>query len=300
MDKKDIEIGAAHTLHIDLGGATLEVSRVGEFAADCPVTIAAAHPADAFGAATAALLARTAGVPVTCINPRGRGASSASTREQTLDEMVDDLEAVRGRLGLPAWVFWGMSGGAWLAQIYARKYPHAIKGLVLESGCACFRARLADPACLLSPLHPSWRATLAERGLIADHPHAEAQSPPPTGAEATDEETEWLDMPGVGSVWRAVGGAARLVAPFPISGEMRAIMPALWAFDGRAALGGIAAPTLVIWGTADPVVPMAHAQALRDGIPHAQWLSVDGGGHVPVSEQRSEIAAAVRRFIDEL
>jgi pimeloyl-ACP methyl ester carboxylesterase len=276
-------------LKIELNGATFEVARSNPAHASSDLVLAAAHPADALGVPTAALLANAAGAPVVCINPRGIGGSTPPPPGgQDLEQMVDDVEAVRRRLGLGAWVFWGMSGGGWLGQIYARKYPGSVRGLILESCCACFRVRLADPDCLLSPLHPSWRAALEERGLLA------------TGADAGPiAATTWIDVPGIGSIWRQVDGPARLVAPFPLSAEMRAIMPHLWAFDARGWLREIDTPTLVISGSGDPVVPAAHAQALCQGIRGAEILYVAGAGHVPVSQGRPEVDQAVRRFLRE-
>ena len=77
--------------------------------------IAAAHPAEAFGADTGALLARTAETQVVCIAPRGLGGSSPSDHV-SLEQLVDDLEAARLQLNRTPWVFWGMSGGGWLAR----------------------------------------------------------------------------------------------------------------------------------------------------------------------------------------
>jgi pimeloyl-ACP methyl ester carboxylesterase len=49
--------------------------------------------------------------------------------------------------------------------------------------------------------------------------------------------------------------------------------------DGR--LADIAAPTLVIHGTADPMFPLPHGEALAREIPNATLLSLDGVGHEP-------------------
>lgn len=51
-------------------------------------------------------------------------------------------------------------------------------------------------------------------------------------------------------------------------------------FDGPA--GGFAdirAPTLVVHGDRDPVLPLPHGQALRDTIPGAKLLVLEGAGH---------------------
>ena len=44
-------------------------------------------------------------------------------------------------------------------------------------------------------------------------------------------------------------------------------------------LSSIAAPTLVIHGTADPMFPLEHAEALAADIPGARLLTLEGAGH---------------------
>ncbi|MEY2461786.1 MAG: hypothetical protein QOG30_3616 [Acidimicrobiaceae bacterium] len=53
------------------------------------------------------------------------------------------------------------------------------------------------------------------------------------------------------------------------------------ADDGRSRppLSSITAPTLVIHGTADPMFPVAHGEALADAIPSARLLALDHAGH---------------------
>jgi pimeloyl-ACP methyl ester carboxylesterase len=181
-----------------------------------------------------------------------------------------------------------MSGGGFLGQLYARRHPEALAGLILESVCPCFRERLADPACALSPLHAAWRAKLAEAGLLG--------STTPTDAEGADA-TEWVEVPGVGSVFRRRNGPALLVAPMALLPEMRRAMPALWSFDARGWLQTVRVPTLVLCGTADPILPVTHARSLHEAIAGSEFVPVEGAGHVPVSERRPEVAAAVRRFL---
>ena len=274
---------------IDIGGAHIDVTmptRPGG------LVIASAHPADALEEGTAALLSQASGKQVVCLNPRGLARSSAreAIGPGTLDDMTDEIESARQRLGLGPWVFWGMSGGGWLAQIYAHRHPGAIAGLILESICSCFRLRLADPGCLLSPFHPPWRDKLAADGLLDADSHTEVGDP---------TRTEWLELAGIGSVFRRRNGPALLVAPFPVGPEMRAIMPALWTVDTRAWLPQVRLPTLVLAGSADPVVPVTHARALHAAIPGADLVIIEGAGHVPVSERRPEVAEAVGRFLRE-
>jgi pimeloyl-ACP methyl ester carboxylesterase len=47
----------------------------------------------------------------------------------------------------------------------------------------------------------------------------------------------------------------------------------------RKPLSSIAVPTLVIHGTADPMFPVEHGQALAAEIPGARLLTLNGAGH---------------------
>jgi pimeloyl-ACP methyl ester carboxylesterase len=47
----------------------------------------------------------------------------------------------------------------------------------------------------------------------------------------------------------------------------------------RDPLASISAPTLVIHGTADPMFPLEHGQAMGDEIPGARLLPLEDAGH---------------------
>jgi pimeloyl-ACP methyl ester carboxylesterase len=260
--------------------------------------VCAAHPADIFGIGTATLLADAAQAQVVCINPRGVGGSSpvegapaAAPPEAIFEQMVDDFDAVRLHLGVDRWLFWGLSGGGLLAQIYAHRRPAALRGIVIESWDTCFRERLADPACILSPFHPSWRDTLDQAGLLSASAHQTALE---------SEQTVWNDVAGVGLVFRRKNGPALLVSPAPLSPEMLAIMPALWRADSRPWLASLALPALVIAGTDDPIVPLARVRAVHEAIAGSEFLAVEDGGHVPVTQRRPEVAAVVQAFLGRI
>ena len=44
-------------------------------------------------------------------------------------------------------------------------------------------------------------------------------------------------------------------------------------------MSSITVPTLVIHGTADPLFPLEHGEALAEEIPGARLLRLDGAGH---------------------
>jgi pimeloyl-ACP methyl ester carboxylesterase len=269
---------------VDVGGATLETFRTGEATG---TLIGAAHPARVFSADTAQLLAGIAQTHVLCLNPRGLGGSSPP-RQTDFDAMVEDIEAARRKLGLTRWVFWGMSGGGWLAQIYARRHPEALAGIIVESACTSFRERLSDPACALSPFFHAWRVVLRARGLLHEESHVD---PSPI------ENPEWMDVEGVGQIFHERGGPALLVAPAPLDEPMKRAMPLLWTFDSRDWIENVRVPALVIAGGADSVVPVHRVRAVHEAIPGSTFVVVPDGGHVPSAERRPLAADAVRAFL---
>jgi pimeloyl-ACP methyl ester carboxylesterase len=62
-------------------------------------------------------------------------------------------------------------------------------------------------------------------------------------------------------------------------------------------LAEIEAPTLVIWGVADQIVPFSLAAATCDAIPQAQLLAIEGCGHLPMFEKPDEFNSAVVEFV---
>jgi pimeloyl-ACP methyl ester carboxylesterase len=62
-------------------------------------------------------------------------------------------------------------------------------------------------------------------------------------------------------------------------------------------LDRVRAPTLVVHGTADRVVPFAHAGLLSEGISGAELLAIPGGEHVAIFTHRAEVRARVSAFL---
>jgi len=58
-------------------------------------------------------------------------------------------------------------------------------------------------------------------------------------------------------------------------------------------VSSIIAPTLVIHGTADPMFPLEHGQALAEEIPGARLLPLEGGGHGIEQADWDTIARAI-------
>lgn len=73
---------------------------------------------------------------------------------------------------------------------------------------------------------------------------------------------------------------------------------AVAAFDGRAALAAIKAPTLVIAGAEDQVIPPEQARALCAGIAGARLRIVPRAAHLATVEQPAAVEAAIIEHLE--
>jgi pimeloyl-ACP methyl ester carboxylesterase len=71
-------------------------------------------------------------------------------------------------------------------------------------------------------------------------------------------------------------------------------MQAIYGHDTSARLSEITAPTLVIHGTADQMLPAANGAAIAEAIPGARYVPLEGVGHMFWAEQPERSAELVR------
>ena len=74
-------------------------------------------------------------------------------------------------------------------------------------------------------------------------------------------------------------------------------LQAMRGFDRRAALGHVAAPTLVVAGEHDRVAPPETLSAMAHAITGAQLLTLPGAGHLPHLEQPDAFDEALLHFL---
>ena len=55
-------------------------------------------------------------------------------------------------------------------------------------------------------------------------------------------------------------------------------------------------PVLLIWGAEDPIIPVAHAEAAREILPHSTLDVFAGVGHFPHVEAPERFVTALRSF----
>jgi pimeloyl-ACP methyl ester carboxylesterase len=59
----------------------------------------------------------------------------------------------------------------------------------------------------------------------------------------------------------------------------------------------VGAPTLLVWGTEDDAVPVAHAQTMEQRIPDAGLVLFEGAGHFAYLDEPDRFCRVVRHFL---
>jgi pimeloyl-ACP methyl ester carboxylesterase len=105
--------------------------------------------------------------------------------------------------------------------------------------------------------------------------------------------------PGYGADQSAYGTfyemATALPTPVPV---IMLQMQAIAAHDTFDRLQDIAAPTLVIHGTVDEMLPYSNAVMIASRIPNAELVTLEDVGHMFWWEQPERSAAAIRALVE--
>jgi pimeloyl-ACP methyl ester carboxylesterase len=71
----------------------------------------------------------------------------------------------------------------------------------------------------------------------------------------------------------------------------------LFGHDVRAQLRGVVAPTLLVWGDRDPLVPAAWGPVIQASLPDARLLILSGAGHVANYDRPDSFNDATLAFL---
>lgn len=179
----------------------------------------------------------------------------------TLDDMADDAAKLLEALDIKKAHICGSSMGGMIAQTLALRYPQRL--LTLTSIYSTTgNPDLPQPEAMEALLRPQ----PAERQAYIDFNVMTMQAIAGSGFPFDEQFI------------RSISARAYDRAFYP-PGVGRQMMAVMAQDDRTAALGSVTVPTLVIHGTADPLVPAAHGQATADAIPGSQLLLVEGMGH---------------------
>jgi pimeloyl-ACP methyl ester carboxylesterase len=187
--------------------------------------------------------------------------------EYTGADVVADAAGVLAAYELPAAHLVGVSAGGAIAQQLALDDPEHVLSLVLISTSGAVPIGRELPAAteefgrFVSTARVDWSDADSVVEYLVDYTRVLA------GGERPFDEAAARDL-----MRREIARARDFAALQNHD---------LLAGDGRRSgpLSSIAAPTLVIHGTADPMFPIGHGEALAQEIPGARLLRLEGAGH---------------------
>ena len=203
--------------------------------------------------------------------------------DYSVDDMAGDAAAVLDAVGKSAAHIVGISMGGMIAQVFAASFPErtlSLTSIMSNTGnpdlpppsVAAMEALMARPG---DPSDASFVADSVERALIIGSP----AYPWPQGALAA----------------RARAEADRAFNPPGVARQMAAVRA---GGDRRPLLAKITAPTVVLHGADDPLVPVAGGRDTAASIPGAELRIIPGMGHDLPPALYETFAQAIARAVE--
>jgi pimeloyl-ACP methyl ester carboxylesterase len=196
-----------------------------------------------------------------------------------LDDMADDAAGLLDALGLQSAHVVGVSMGGMIAQALAIRHSPRVRSLTSIMSSPEFVEPYPELVAMLATPPPEGREAYLERSL-ADYRLL-------AGTAFPIEEEEF----------RRVEGAAYDRGLNP-RGTERQLAAILGSPGRRTALAGVRAPTLVIHGSADRLIPPIGGRLTADAIPGAELLIIEGMGHDLPRDTWPAIVDAISRLTE--
>jgi rifampin ADP-ribosylating transferase len=204
---------------------------------------------------------------------RGQGEADKPADGYTLAEQADDAAAILDALNVPRAFVVGSSSGGYVAQQLAVVHPEKVAALVLVGTPMSLhgRAPFADEVdALTDPIDEAWvRDSLSWFRLLHDVPQWFLE----------DRVRDGVNMPA--HAWKAV-----------LDGLAAAIPP--------TEAGTITAPTLILWGAEDNLLPPGDQDKLAARIAGSVLKVYPGVAHLVLWEVPEQVAEDATAFFRSL
>jgi len=214
------------------------------------------------------------------VDIRGHGQSSKPECCYTRLDFAYDIKLLLDALGVPKADIVGHSLGSIIAQTFAEYWPERTAHVVLISSTGG-----SPPDRPKKPPQFDYAAEIRKlkEPIEADSPFMIAWWDSPTPVDPDFIRRQRKDAAGIPlRVWLAVLDQA---------------LPGNTYADLQGTLPRLKAPTLLIWGSKDPIMEEDVRQSLRNALPNAQVKIFDGLGHNPFWEDPRAVAETVNAFL---
>jgi pimeloyl-ACP methyl ester carboxylesterase len=215
------------------------------------------------------------------VDIRGHGRSSKPECCYTRLDFAYDIKLLLDALGVQKADIVGHSLGSIIAQTFAEYWPERTAHVVLISSTGG-----SPPDRPKKPPQFDFAAEIRKlkEPLEADSPFMIAWWDSPTPVDPDFIRRQRKDAAGIPlRVWLAVLDQA--LPANNVYGDLQSTLPRLKA------------PTLLIWGSKDPIMEEDVRQTLRSALPNAGVKIFDGLGHNPFWEDPRGVAETINAFL---
>jgi 3-oxoadipate enol-lactonase len=219
-----------------------------------------------------------AGFRVLRFDNRGIGQSDGPAGPYTTRLFAQDTKALVDHLGLTDFHLLGVSMGGMIAQEYAIANGEDLRSLTL----AC---TYAAPGPFCSRMFALWEELAPEKGVPFVMREVTLWAFTVPFFEEREEELREFE-------------AAMADMDQPVAAYL-AQLHSIQHHDTTDRVGSIGAPTLVLAGEEDILIPVRLSRALHELIPGSQWATV-AGGHACLWEHPASFNEAVVNFLSSV
>jgi 3-oxoadipate enol-lactonase len=208
------------------------------------------------------------------LDNRGVGQSDAPPGAYSIALMASDAAAVLDAAGAQSAHVFGVSMGGMIAQEFALQYPKRVLSLIL--GCTASGGRNAiqpEPAALQTLMRQGMTPEQAKEAII-----------PFIYDAATPRERIDEDM-AIRMRWYPTAQG--------YMGQLQGIM----GWEAYSRIAQITAPTLVIHGETDRLVPAANGRLIAERIPGAKLVLIPHASHILETDQPGAAHQALLEFL---
>jgi pimeloyl-ACP methyl ester carboxylesterase len=211
------------------------------------------------------------------LDNRGVGRSDVPPGPYPIARMASDAAAVLEAAGAESAHVFGISMGGMIAQEFALQYPKRVRSLVL--GCTA----AGGPTAVRADAEAT--QMLMTRDKMT--PEQALEAPVPFIYDATTPRERIDEDLALRRPW--------LPRPEAYTAQLQGII----AWESYSRLSGIAAPTLVIHGENDRLVPPGNGKLIAQRIPGAKLVMIPHASHLFTTDQPEAAHHAILEFLNQ-
>src|SRR3954453_19705046 len=213
---------------------------------------------------------------VAMFDKRGQGLSDRPPDPPTLEQTMDDIEAVMSAVGMERPALLGISEGGPATALFAASHPQRVRALVLYGTWARIARSEDYPEGVPLEAFDALAARIDQEwgGPVAAEMFAPSVSDDPHFLDP------WARFLRRGAAPRDAGNLLRMYR----HADVRHVLPA------------ITAPTLVLHRTGDLLTPIAGGRVIADLIPGARFVELAGRDHLAIVDS-DQILDEVEEFL---